>query len=47
MWCSSRENTWAITLYTSVSADCKLIHNADDSALLFAHKDPEVCHKIV
>ena len=47
MWCSSRENTWAINLYTSVGADCKLILYADDSAILFAHKDPEVYHKIV
>ena len=49
MWCSSREYTWAITIlcyvndmYTSFSADCKLILYANDSAILFAHKDPEV-----
>ena len=29
-------------MYTSVSADCKLIIYADDSAILFSHKDPEV-----
>ena len=29
-------------IYTSVSADCKLILYADDSAILFAHKDQEV-----
>ena len=49
MWRSSREYTWTITIfnyvndmYTSVSADCKLILYADDSAMLFAQKDPEV-----
>ena len=29
-------------MYTSVSADCKFILYADDSAILFSHKDPEV-----
>ena len=29
-------------MYTSVSVDCKLILSVDDSAILFAHKDPEV-----
>ena len=29
-------------MYTSVSADCKLILYADDSAIFFSHKDPEV-----
>ena len=29
-------------MYTSVTADCKLIIYADDSAILFSHKDPEV-----
>ena len=29
-------------IYTSVSADCKLILYADDSAILFSHKGPEV-----
>ena len=29
-------------MYTSVSADCKLILYADDSAIRFSHKDPEV-----
>ena len=29
-------------MYTSVSADCKLILYADDSDIIFSHKDPEV-----
>ena len=29
-------------MYTSVSADCKLILYADDSAILFSHNDPEI-----
>ena len=29
-------------MYTSVSADCKLILYADNSVILFADKDPEV-----
>ena len=29
-------------MYTSVSADCKLILYAYDSAILFSHKNPEV-----
>ena len=29
-------------MYTSLSADCKLILCADDSAMSFSHKDPEV-----
>ena len=29
-------------MFTSVSVDCKLILYADDSAILFSHKNPEV-----
>ena len=29
-------------MFTSVSADCKLILYADDSAILFSHKNPEL-----
>ena len=30
---------------TSTEADCKLILYADDSAILFAHKDPKIISK--
>ena len=34
-------------MYTSVCSECKLTLYADDSAILFAHKDPEVIlHKL-
>ena len=33
---------YANDMYTSVSADCKLILYVDVSAILFSHKDPEV-----
>ena len=29
-------------MFTSVSADCKLILYADDSAILFSHKNPDL-----
>ena len=29
-------------MFTSVSADCKLILYADDSAILFSHENPEL-----